>query len=147
MDDMTSLSAVASPSVAGKTSETLSVVKACNILRSNGFEQYTELFSDNMIDGSMLGKLEGLWEELGVDKKAHRIRILKIFVQQQQRSEADALSDAEQPRFKIQEWEAKFVQLQHQHELALESIRESAKVAVQVVAAAGGGSPDQARLS
>ena len=87
---------------------------------------------DYFIDGSMLGELQGLWEELGVEKKAHRIRILKIFVQQQQRSEADAPSDAEQPR-QNHEWEAKLVQLQQQDELELESTRESAKTPVQVL--------------
>jgi len=73
--------------------------------------------------------------------------------EQQQRSDADAWSDAEQTRLKNQEFEAHLVQLrqqhekQNQHQLELKSITDSAKTPLQVVAAAEVMSPDQTRLS
>ena len=48
-------------------------------LQSIGLGQYAEAFTENSIDGSMLDEIPGLWEELGVVKKAHQIKILKSF--------------------------------------------------------------------
>lgn len=56
----------------------LSVEGVCELLDANGMGVYSGAFREGAIDGTMLGELDELWADpLGVENKAHRIRIQK----------------------------------------------------------------------
>jgi len=76
---LSAFDAPSSPDQQPDRTKILSIEEICAKLVEMGLAEHCEAFAENSIDGSMLEDLEELWDELKVEKKAHRMKILKWF--------------------------------------------------------------------